>query len=47
MREGFVRAVRERQLGVDMVLVDAHLGYYSDRSMIDRLQSDIVAPARA
>ena len=47
VREGFVQAVRERQLGVDMVLVDAHLGYYSDRSMIDRLQADIVAPARA
>lgn len=46
-REGFVRAVRERQLAVDMVLVDAHLGYYSDRSIIDRLQADIVAPARA
>ncbi len=45
--EGFVQAVRERQLAVDMVLVDAHLGYYSDRSIIDRLQADIVAPARA
>ena len=47
VREGFVQAVRERQLAVDMVLVDAHLGYYSDRSIIDRLQADIVAPARA
>ena len=43
MREGFVQAVRERRLAVDMVLVDAHLGYYSDRSIIDRLQADIVA----
>ena len=47
MREGFVQAVRERRLAVDMVLVDAHPGYYSDRSIIDRLQADIVAPARA
>ena len=47
VREGFVLAVRERRLAVDMVLVDAHLGYYSDRSIIDRLQADIVAPARA
>ena len=43
MREGFVQAVRERRLAVDMVLVDAHLGYYSDRSIIDRLQADIGA----
>lgn len=47
VREGFVQAVRERQLAVDMLLVDAHLGYYSDRSIIDRLQADIIAPARA
>ena len=47
VREGFVQALRERRLAVDMVLVDAHLGYYSDRSIIDRLQADIVAPARA
>lgn len=47
VREGFVRAVRERRLAADMVLVDAHLGYYSDRSIVDRLQADIVAPAIA
>ncbi len=47
VREGFVDAVRERRLAADIVLVDAHLGYYSDRSIIDRLQADIVAPARA
>jgi pimeloyl-ACP methyl ester carboxylesterase len=47
IREGFVQAVRDRHLALDMVLVDAHLGYYSDRSIIDRLRADVIAPARA
>jgi len=46
LREGFVAAVRERRLPVDLQLVDAHLGYYGDRSVIDRLRQDIVLPAR-
>lgn len=46
LREGFVIAVRERQLPVDLQLVDAHLGYYGDRSVIDRLRQDVVLPAR-
>jgi pimeloyl-ACP methyl ester carboxylesterase len=46
-REGFVQAVRERRIAADVRLVDAHLGYYSDKSIIDRIQADIVAPARA
>lgn len=47
LREGFVRAVRERRLAVDVVLVDAHLGYYKDRTVLERLQADVIAPARA
>ena len=46
-REGFVQAVRERRIAADVLLADAHLGYYSDKSIIDRIQADIVAPARA
>jgi pimeloyl-ACP methyl ester carboxylesterase len=46
-REGFVRALRERRLAVDVVLVDAHLGYYKDRTLVERLQADVIAPARA
>jgi pimeloyl-ACP methyl ester carboxylesterase len=44
---GFVKAVRERRLATDLQLVDAHVGYYSDRSIIDRLQADVIEPARA
>lgn len=46
-REGFVAAVRARHFAVDLALVDAHVGYYRERSIIDRLAADVVAPARA
>lgn len=44
---GFVRALRERKLPVDVAAVDAHLGYYLERDLVVRLNQDIVAPARA
>lgn len=47
IREGFVRAVRERRLAADVLLVDAHVGYYDNRSIIKRLRADVVEPARA
>jgi pimeloyl-ACP methyl ester carboxylesterase len=30
----------------DMVAVDAHLGYYYGRTIVDRLREDVIAPAR-
>lgn len=47
VKQGFVAAVRERRLKVDLAIVDAHVGYYADKTVIDRLQADVVAPARA
>jgi pimeloyl-ACP methyl ester carboxylesterase len=47
VREGFIDAVRERRLAVDVLRVDAHVGYYSNASIIDRLQADVIAPAQA
>ena len=47
VQRGFVQALRERRLPVDVVAVDAHLGYYLERSFIERLTDDIIAPARA
>lgn len=47
LSEGFVRALRDRRLAVDVVLVDAHPGYYKDRTVLERLQADVIAPARA
>jgi pimeloyl-ACP methyl ester carboxylesterase len=46
-RAGFGEAVRARGLALDVVAVDAHLGYYRERTVLDRLRADVVAPARA
>lgn len=35
------------QHGFDTVAVDAHLGYYQDRSLLTRMREDVVRPARA
>jgi len=45
--EGFVAAVRGRGVAADIVIADAHLGYFTERSVITRLREDIVLPARA
>lgn len=47
VRQGFIRALRQRQLTVDTAAVDAHLGYYLERNLGERLTEDIIAPARA
>jgi len=47
MQYGFVRALRERSLPIDVVAVEAHLGYYLERSFSQHLTHDIIAPARA
>jgi pimeloyl-ACP methyl ester carboxylesterase len=46
-RAGFAEAVAARGLPIDLIAVDAHLGYYRGRSVVDRLRTDIIAPARA
>lgn len=46
-RQGFVQAVRQRGLAVDVMLVDSHLGYVYDGSLFERLHRDVLAPARA
>jgi hypothetical protein len=46
-REGFVSAVRERDLAADVLLVDADVSYYYDQTFTDRLQHDVIEPARA
>lgn len=47
LREGFVQTVREHRLAADVLLVDAHVGYYQGRSIVERLRADVIAPARA
>jgi pimeloyl-ACP methyl ester carboxylesterase len=42
---GFPAAVREKNLPVDMVSVDAHIGYYMKEILVERLAADIIQPA--
>ncbi|MDQ6684337.1 MAG: alpha/beta hydrolase [Pseudomonadota bacterium] len=46
VEHGFSDRLRQRQVAADILLVDAHLGYYSERDILDRLQLDVIAPAR-
>ena len=45
--EGFVEAVRSRGLPYDMVAPGTHFGYYKDRTLEERLRTDVILPARA
>ena len=45
--EGMLRALRTRGIAADAWIVDAHIGYYEERTIIDRLQADVIEPARA
>ncbi|HKZ17402.1 MAG TPA: alpha/beta hydrolase [Geobacteraceae bacterium] len=45
-KEGFVEAVREAKLAVDMIGVDAHLGYYFKGIFPARLREDVIIPAK-
>jgi pimeloyl-ACP methyl ester carboxylesterase len=47
VRHGFVRAVRDRNIAADIVIADAHFGYFRERSFEDRLRIDVIEPARA
>ena len=45
--EGFIKALRERNINVDTVAVRAHFGYYGEHKIVERLHQDVIAPARA
>lgn len=45
--QGFVDAVRSQAIAADIALVDASVPFYRDRDIIERLDADVVAPARA
>ena len=47
IREGIVQALRERRVAADVWMVDAHIGYYEERSIVERIQADVIGPARA
>ncbi len=45
--EGFVEAVRSRNLPYDMVAPGTHFGYYRARTLGERLRNDVILPARS
>jgi pimeloyl-ACP methyl ester carboxylesterase len=47
LNEGFVQAVRERNIDADLVAVRAHWGYYEKHIVVERLHQDVIVPARA
>jgi pimeloyl-ACP methyl ester carboxylesterase len=47
VQAGFVGAVRERNLPLDLVLVDVTLPHLTDRTLLARLHHEVVLPARA
>ena len=46
VREGFVAALRQRRLQPAVAVPDAHVGYYLDRNLVERVESAVVASAR-
>lgn len=43
----FAGAVAARGIPLDVVAVDAHLGYYRTRTVLARVREDVILPARA
>ncbi len=43
---GFVALMRDSGMSVDMLEVDAHYGYYRSRTLLDRMEQDVLAPNR-
>ncbi len=45
-RSGLNAMLRERDLNVDVLGVNAHLGYYRNGSILERLKQDVIEPAK-
>jgi pimeloyl-ACP methyl ester carboxylesterase len=45
--EGFVAAVRGKGIAADILLADAHVGYFENHTIAERLAEDVLQPARA
>lgn len=46
-RRGFIDDLRQREITVDAVAVDAHYGYYATRAIHERITEDVIAQAQA
>jgi len=47
VQAGFVSAVRERELAIDLVFADLNLQHLTDRTILRRVRHELVLPARA
>lgn len=47
IEQGFVTAVRVRNINADIQLVDAHTGYYTSQQILQRLEDEVIEPAKA
>jgi pimeloyl-ACP methyl ester carboxylesterase len=47
LKEGFVKAVRERTLSLDLLCVESQLEHLTDGTLFRRLRHEVVLPARA
>lgn len=45
-KHGIIEQIRSQALPFDVVVPDAHFGYYKSRTLEDRLRNDIIKPAR-
>lgn len=45
-RAGFLAILKETGVNADLLIADAHLGYYANRTIIERLYADVLLPAR-
>lgn len=43
---GILTTMREAGVKADAIIVDAHLGYYFKRTVVERLRADVLLPAR-
>jgi pimeloyl-ACP methyl ester carboxylesterase len=46
-RSGFGELAAQYGVGARIVSADAHMGYYLERTVVDRLREDVIAPAKA
>ena len=45
--EGWIQSLWEHRFNVDAVAVEAHLGYYLKKTILERLKQDVILPAQA
>lgn len=43
---GFIAALHDTGMAVDVLEVDAHWGYYKSRTLVERMEHDVLAPNR-